>query len=174
MNKFFFYSLWNCEKVEKFLNQMEQEGFRLEIVFANYFFQFKKSSPKTVEYVYSYAFLKNAELYHDESEIRRVYNADIIPTRLFSNTRIHRITKLNDIKLYEDLKTFNFVRDVYFRKGLIQRAVLLVMLIIGSASAYLKFCWSIFLYISILLLCLIIYSAYGCIVLSKRLANRNY
>lgn len=53
MKKIMFFPLWKIESVEKYLQNMEANGYRLEKIKHSYFFYFKESTPKQMCYFLS-------------------------------------------------------------------------------------------------------------------------
>ena len=53
MKVFKYFPLWKIDDIERFLESMEQKGYRLEKIKHSYFFYFKKSSPKQMNYFIS-------------------------------------------------------------------------------------------------------------------------
>lgn len=52
MWKVFLYHQWQYEKAEKFLMDMESEGYRLKRIRFSFLFEFAKASPKNVRYIF--------------------------------------------------------------------------------------------------------------------------
>ena len=59
MWKVFLYHQWQYEKAEKFLMDMESEGYRLKRIRFSFLFEFAKASPKNVRYIFLYNFVKD-------------------------------------------------------------------------------------------------------------------
>ena len=54
MRKFIYFSLWEIEHLEKQLEHMEKDGYRLTNVSCSFWFEFKKSQAKEMNYFLSY------------------------------------------------------------------------------------------------------------------------
>ena len=50
------------EKAEKFLMDMESEGYRLKRIRFSFLFEFAKASPKNVRYIFLYNFVKRNKI----------------------------------------------------------------------------------------------------------------
>lgn len=161
--KFFYYTLWTCERLECFLDKMEQNGYRLESVVFRYLFCFKKTTPKCVQYVYSFSFLKDIEMYQHERKLRQVYGANLISSKYSVGTRIHRITDVN-----AEFLLFQLQRNNYFRRILLQKSAFAAILAIGSVCAYVKYDACPFVIIALFDLILIACFLYGVLVLLKK------
>lgn len=131
MKRMFIYSLWNCERLEKYLSDMEERGFRLNSVQFYYFFHFKKSQPRKVRYVYSYWFGREIELYDAEVALRRDLRAATIPCNNSAGMHIHRIPDTN-----ADVSLFQTMRTEYFKRGLLKRIVFFASLL----ACFIFFC----------------------------------
>ncbi len=117
MRKFFFYPMWNMEKAEAYLSEMEAKGFRLERVKLLYFFQFRKAAPKEAQYVLSYRFVKAYDILEYEYELRRDHSAQIVQQeKPWGTVGIHRI-----VGSAADLRHFRACRRQYMRRVLLQR-----------------------------------------------------
>ena len=62
MKKLILFSLWKIESIEKYLETMEKQGYRLEKTRHSYLFYFKKSSPRQMSYFISYKSFKGKSM----------------------------------------------------------------------------------------------------------------
>lgn len=134
MKKLFIYPLWSVCSVEKFLEIMECNGFRLKRIYFRYLFEFAKSASKCVHYTYSYSFMKDYEMHRYEYELRKQFNAEKIPAVGLGGTSIHRICLPN-----VDLTDFKGKRNRYILKLLRSRSLFAIICLLGSFSAYIAY-----------------------------------
>ena len=133
MRKFFFYFIWKSDKLETFLNEMEEKGFRLDHVSFRYFFSFKRAKPKSVRYVDAYTFMKDCGMMQYSYDIRRNNAADIVPVYHSGLMQIHRVPDRQ-----ADLSDFETGRNRYMRGVLLQKIVFLLFILMGAVCAFLK------------------------------------
>ena len=92
MKKFVFFPLWRIEDVEKYLESMEQKGYRLEKIKHSYWFYFKESTSKKAS---SSILLTGKEMGPTR---QRHFNNGFISTGTFRNRRTfssHTILRLS-------------------------------------------------------------------------------
>lgn len=97
--KFFIYPVWNFDKIELFLSNMEKEGYRVEKRRFIYFFKFKKVISKDVKYLLTYSPLGGAISMNDlEMHLKKKIKANIILKESFEAPAVYRISNIdNDI-----------------------------------------------------------------------------
>ena len=130
MKRVFFYSLWNCERLEKYLSDMELEGFRLDAVHFRYVFSFRKTRPTKAQYIYSYWFIREIELYDSEAALRRNLRAALIPCNRSGGMHMHRTPDAE-----ADLSAFQSIRTEYFKRGLLKRLAFFLLLLVCFSVA---------------------------------------
>lgn len=54
IKKFIFFPIWKIDELENSLKEMEKQGYRLDYIKYSYWFYFKESNPKNVNYFMSY------------------------------------------------------------------------------------------------------------------------
>lgn len=120
MNKIIYYPLWEIEKLEKRLRQMELCGWRLNCVKYNVFFEFEKSKSRDAEYIVTYNITRDwhPDMYEYEHQLLSKYSANRISSK-FTTRNFFRITGTNR----------NFDELVWFRKQYIKRALFQKMII---------------------------------------------
>ncbi len=120
MIRFFFYPQWNYRKAEVWLEQMENNGYRLVDVYFFWWFRFVKSSPKQTRYLFTYNFLKETYMMDIEHALKDAkYRAQCIaPNRLFSVT-IFRI-----LNVEADLTEIESLRQKYLKHVVCQKLLL--------------------------------------------------
>lgn len=151
MKKVFFYSLWNCERLERYLSDMELKGFRLDFVRFDYIFNFRQAPPSKAQYIYSRWFIREIELYEPEAELRRNLRAALIPCRNSGLMHIHRTPDAE-----ADLSAFRSVRTKYFKRGLLKRSIFFSFLLaLFSVAALGSSVFERYLFIGSALICLI-------------------
>lgn len=78
MKKFMFFPLWNIEKLEIKLNEMEHQGYRLDYIKYDYWFHFKNANPKKANYFLSYRNYKSGELIGLDNSLLSEHKAQLI------------------------------------------------------------------------------------------------
>ena len=86
MRKFIPFTLWQIEKIEKYLEEMEQGGYRLEKIKYSHFFYFKKSEPKQMRYFLSLKSFKGISMGSYDYALLSTHNANPIESRMCSYT----------------------------------------------------------------------------------------
>lgn len=164
MKKIFLYPLWNGERLEKFLKRMEADGFRLCAVSWYFLFEFNKTIPQSVQYFFSYSFLKENEMRLWEHELRHDYGADIIPIAHSGGVCIHRIADIG-----ADISRFVCFRKNYFKRTILKKFLAVVFLVLGNICCLLNYgnLWPIFSLGMSLCLIALIYYVCGLFVVCK-------
>ena len=94
--KLCFYPIWNYEKLESFLCEMESNGYRVEKRKLLYFFDFKKVVPKKTDYFLTFTHLGDSiTMYPLEMELKRRYNASLSIDSSFEAPAIYRVCNSN-------------------------------------------------------------------------------
>ena len=124
---FYFYPLWQIEKIEKYLEEMEKQGYRLQEVKHYYFFKFRKSPAKNVQYIFYYTFLNDFHIVHFnmQQQIKGQFLGDTIS----KDPNIYRICDTT-----ADLSHIKSFRKQYLKKVLLQKIVLTSIFILPSIA----------------------------------------
>lgn len=69
MKKFIFFPLWKIDEIENFLKEMEKQGYRLDYIKYSYWFYFKETTLKDVNYFISYNISKQLNCSFCDSNI---------------------------------------------------------------------------------------------------------
>lgn len=128
--KFIFFTFWNMEKVEKILNEQEQNGYRFVKSRFRYFFTFQKSTPRKVQYVFTYIFLKDTWPILDWQILLKSDEYRGLSMQQQGYLEIFRITKEN-----VDLQDFYMDRLLYTRRVLIQKTIIAAFMAFVGAYA---------------------------------------
>ena len=80
MKKFIFFPLWEIEEIEKYLESMEEKGYRLVGVRDSYWFYFKKSVPKQMCYFLTYKSFRGKSMGHCDYALKSSHSANPIET----------------------------------------------------------------------------------------------
>lgn len=117
------------DKAEKILNEQEQNGYRFVKSRFRYFFTFQKSTPKKVQYVFTYILPKENGSFCDWQILLKSdeYRGNLIQQGYFD---IFRITKEN-----VDLQNFYMDRILYTRRVLIQKTIMAAFMAFVGAYA---------------------------------------
>ena len=81
MKKFVFFPSWKIENVEKYLEDMEQKGYRLEKIKHSYWFYFKESVPKQMCYFLSYKSFRGSGNGHCDYALLSQHGANPIESK---------------------------------------------------------------------------------------------
>lgn len=172
MWRFRFYSQWNYEKVEAWLGQMEENGWRLAEVRANYFFRFQKAAPSNAKYIFTYTFLKEYGMIDCEQQLKREFSANAVAGR-FCAASVYRICKGE--RDLSGVITFrrNYLKHVLRKKLLLVSlfSALFLLYVVCAAgrtlSAFYLGCDILFRLLLILCVSLALYYVTGLVMLGK-------
>ena len=174
MKVFKYFPLWKIDDIERFLESMEQKGYRLEKIKYSYFFHFKKSSPKQMNYFISCKSFRGQSMGHCDYALLSKHRAHPIESAMCFYTMYRtKECKENLSLLYE-------VRMDYIRANLFERfltALFLTILFSISPVASIIFqsnCQGIWLFGAMIgiCVCFAIYYFYG--YLKQRKKCKNY
>ena len=127
---FIFFPFWNMEKAEKILSEQERNGYRFVRLRLGCLFTFQKSTPRKVQYLFTYSFPKDYRpVLEWESTLKSdVYRANVMHRG--HNYSIFRITKDN-----VDLQNFCIDRLRYVQKTLIKKTIIATCIMLLGAFA---------------------------------------
>ncbi len=117
--KLIIFPIWNCGRTEKFLCDMERKGYRLDHIIFRFLFVFRNCMPKSVQYFFSYSYLKEYEMGDCDAFLKRYLNADVISVRFTPYLRVFRIPDAEC-----DLSDCKAFRVQYLRRMLLQKILL--------------------------------------------------
>ncbi|MBE6813733.1 MAG: DUF2812 domain-containing protein [Ruminococcaceae bacterium] len=122
MNKIIFFNLWEIEKLEQFLEDMECNGFRLDNIKYSYCFCFKKSEPRLMHYFLSYKSFRGQSMDYCDYALESKYSSNQIKSKMcfFSMYRT-KVQKEELTLLYE-------VRMDYMKSKLLENALTVLFL----------------------------------------------
>ena len=132
MRKRFFQPIWKFEEIEKQLSVMEENGWRLNKIRGFRCFEFVKSTPKTVQYFFTYSLTReklNMNLI--ENTLVQQFNANQINGTLLEElglTSVFRITK--QVELTEQLNDRDIILQHYLFKKVVLGIILLLLLFV--------------------------------------------
>ena len=121
MWKFYFYTQWQYSKVEKWLQTMEFSGLRLEKICFFWFFKFKTTVPKKVQYLYTQIFPKDFDESHYKilQKIKGEYSGNKIGGNSIFTPDVYRICNtavdLKNIRMFWQ----QYLKRVFLLKMLI-------------------------------------------------------
>lgn len=113
----FFAPIWKCEEIESELEQLENDGWRLNKISGFRKFQFTRSQPKTTKYFFTCSFIKESGMMQTEQVLKSQCKATKISgnfIELLKITSVYRITRA------EDLLQRKVYRNIYFRHLVLQ------------------------------------------------------
>lgn len=128
-----FFPLWKIEKLENKLNEMEEQGYRLDCIKYSYWFYFKKATPKSTDYILTYNMPRDNQpgMYIYERKLLSEHSASVIKS---SKYNVFRITGEN--RDFNDLIGYRseYFQHVYFQfmlASLLPALILAVPLILS-------------------------------------------
>lgn len=128
-----FFHLWEIESLEKYLENMEQDGFRLENIKYSYCFYFKESIPKQMCYFLSYkSFRGNSMGYCDYSLLSK-HNANQIKSKMCSFT-MYRTKELKENLSFLYEVRLDYIKAKLFEKALTSLFITILFLAISFAT----------------------------------------
>lgn len=120
MKKRFFTPIWKCEEIETKLEQLENNGWKLNKISGFRKFQFVKSSPKATKYFVTCSFVKESGMIQAEQLLKSQYKATQINGNFIEGlktTSVYRITKEADLhqrKIYRNRYLSHLVLQYIF------------------------------------------------------------
>lgn len=132
MKEFVFFPLWKIEDVEKYLESMEQKGYRLEKIKHSYYFHFKESKPKQMCYFLSYKSFRGSSMGHCDYALLSKHSANPIKSKWC----FYEMYRTKEHK--ENLSLLYAVRADYIKTKLLENALaslFLTILFVASATA---------------------------------------
>ena len=91
VSRLFIFPVWQCDKLDIYLSDMESNGYRLIDTSFLGFMHFQKVAPKKVQYFCTYTCFKEHSMNGIEDVLRSIYKANPIPTTV-GTRNVHRIT----------------------------------------------------------------------------------
>lgn len=128
MKKFVFFPLWKIENVEKYLESMEEKGYRLEKIRHSYCFYFKESTPKQMCYFLSYKSFRGISMGHCDYALLSEHSANPVK----SNWCFYTMYRTKEHK--ENLSLLYEVRLDYIKMKLLEKALTSLFLTILFAT----------------------------------------
>lgn len=130
--KFCFYSMRSFEKLERFFQAMESDGYILKRKLPFYLFLFKKTKPKQVDYFLTYSPSGGSLSMLDlETRLKREYNASVLRKGGFLSPSIYRICDTN-----QDLSLLKKERNSVLKQICVKQ---ILISLIGGALIELPF-----------------------------------
>ena len=117
ITKRFFAPIWKCDEIEYRLEQLENDGWRLDKISGFRKFKFVKSQPKTTKYFFTCSFVRERGMILTEQTLKSQHKATEISgnfIELLKSTSIYRITK------EADLCQRKFYRHIHLRHLVLQ------------------------------------------------------
>ena len=118
MIRFKFYPQWDYARVERWLADMEAQGYRLDKVLCYWWFFFVKSTPKSVQYIFTYNFIKESAMFDCEHELCSRYNANLIESPGIFYVTVYRETQGSDLSEIIQFRQ-SYLKHVFAQKMLI-------------------------------------------------------
>lgn len=154
--KFFrFIPVWEIEKAERWLSDMEANGFRLEKVsFFRLIYHFKPSYPHQSTYFFTYSSSKGKDMSMIAIGLEQQYSARKVQNRL-STLSLYRIMRECDLTFEKE------TRLIYFRMLALESFLLSCMTLFVPFLFFLggRYGWALF--VALLTLPIVGYNLYG-------------
>ena len=161
MKKYVFFPLWEIERFERMLNEMEKKGYRLSEVKYSYLCYFVKSAPRDVNYFLIYKTIVGEDMATWENALESKHSANPI-NAMMCYYSLYR-TKVES----ERLSFLYFTRLDFIRKKLLEKAltalfyfVIFVIIIFLGMICSNENIWLIVLFLCIDI-CFLVYYLYG-------------
>lgn len=127
MRKFIYFSLFEIEHLEHELEQMEKDGYRLTNVNYSYWFEFKKSQTKEMNYFISYKSFRGPSMVNCDYALESEHNAHKIDGKLCYYT-VYRVKEdKNKLSLLYDVR-MDYIRRILLEKTVTAFCLLIVFL----------------------------------------------
>ena len=117
MKKFIFFPLWKIDDVEKYLECMEQKGYRLEKIKHSHYFYFKESIPKQMCYFLSYKSFRGKSMGHCDYALLSKHSANPIESKMCFYTMYRTKERKENLSLLYE------VRLDYIKMKLLEKAL---------------------------------------------------
>ena len=124
MKKIVFFPLWRIDDLEKYLESMEQKGYRLERIKHSYCFYFKESRPKHLYYFLSYKSFRGSSMGFCDYALLSNHKAIPIESKMC----FYSMYRLKECK--ENLSLFYEMRLDYIKMKLLEKALTALFLTI--------------------------------------------
>lgn len=105
MIKFIFFPLWNIEKLESALNEMEHQGYRLDYIKYDYWFHFRKANSKKASYFLSYRNYKSSKLIGLDNSLLTEHKAQLIKETTCFYKMFRTLEPKENLKLLYGIRT---------------------------------------------------------------------
>ncbi len=172
MKKFIFFPLWKIENLEKYLETMEQNGYRLDKISHSYWFYFNESTPKEMHYFLSYKSFRGQSMGWCDYALEKNYNAHEIK----SNMCFYTMYRTKEPK--ENLSLLYEGRLDYIKAKLLGKALTVLFLAILYSAVSVaaitfstgKNIWLMGVFIGIFV-CIAVYYFYGYFIQKNKCKN---
>ena len=117
MKKIILFPLWKIEDLERYLESMEEKGYRLEKTKYSHFFYFKKSTPKQMRYFLSCKSFRGQSMGHCDYALVSKHSA----SQIKSSMCFYTIYRTKDSR--EDLSLLYEARLDYIKTKLLENSL---------------------------------------------------
>lgn len=145
MKKFVFFPLWKIENVEKYIETMEQKGYRLEKIKHSYYFYFKESIPKQMAYFISYKSFRGKSMGYCDYALLSEHNANSIESKMCYYTMYRTKEHKENLSLLYEVR-LDYIKMKLFENFLTSLFLTILFLVIGllaiiTQSSYKEICF---------------------------------
>ena len=127
MRKFIYFSLWEIEKLERQLEQMEKKGYRITDIKYSYWFELKKSQAKEMNYFLSYKSFRGPSMINCDYALESEHSAHKINGKLSYYTMYRVKGDKNKLSLLYDVR-MDYIKRILLEKMITSLCLLLIFL----------------------------------------------
>ena len=144
MKKFVFFPSWKIENVDKYLEDMEQKGYRLEKIKHSYWFYFKESVPKQMCYFLSYKSFRGSGNGHCDYALLSQHGANPIESKTCFYTMYRTKERKENLSLLYGVRA-DYIKAKFLEISLTSLFFTILFVAIGLAailtqSSYTELC----------------------------------
>ncbi len=134
MRQLFIYPQWNYKKAEEYLESMEKQGWILRKISYSYFFYFerKKSPPRSVKYLYTYTATHDVGMSPLEDHFKNIYYANSVSCGKYTSEKFYRV-----VDIQEDIKPMREVQNTYLKRIYFVRLLCSLFFLLPCVAAWL-------------------------------------
>lgn len=172
MKKVIFFPLWRIEKLESYLENMEQQGYRLDNIKYSYCFFFKQSIPIQMQYFLSYKSFRGQSMGCCDYALTSRYGANNIKSKLSFYTMYRTKEQKDRLSLLYEVR-LDYIRVKLLEYALTSMFCALIFIVTLTAqliqSSY-NGLWFLCIVVAICV-CMTVYYFYGYCKQRKKCKN---
>ena len=174
MKKFIPFPLWKIEKIEKYLEEMEQDGYRLEKIKYSHFFYFKKSESKQMRYFISLKSFRGISMGSYDYSLLSTHNANPVESKMCSYTMYRTRDSEEDLWLLYAAR-LEHIRIKLLGSALAMLLLTAILLAVAFSAIITQSSYTVLLALSpIILACAFLAGYYSCGYLKQKRKCKDY